>query len=308
VPQNRHAEIVLVPDLAGLRSKISEGERGVVLAGLSDLKRAREEFPRFLAFKLLPREVSPERLLFTVRAALQDARLQHDLEAAENIAWSGIGVGNYDDPGIELLGSSILDLAAARDMASVEEALRETCARIVPVLELRVVAYPETASSRLLGLYQLAVPVQFQGALKAHIYVRFEQEPGQELLEKVGEALLNLSDAVALAVERNLMISKAEETKTVWEASFDAVEDPVAILNGDFRILRGNRAFGRLAGVPLVKLAGREPGVVAVDQLRALPADCSSEWGLEVGDRNYRAFLDPIQSPLGDGSVRASLS
>lgn len=301
VPPNRHAEVVVVRDLSHFREQLADGERAVLIAGLSVLKTAREEFPKLLACRLLPRDLTQERLLFSVRAALQEARLQHDLEAAESIAWSGVGVGQYDDPGLELLGSSILELSAARDMESVEEALLQATARIVPVLEVKVVAYPETANSRELGNYQLAVPVQFQGELKAHIYVRFEVVPEQPVLDKVSEALLNLSDAVSLAVERNLMISKAEETKTVWEASFDSVEDPVAILGDDYHVLRGNRAFGRFVNIPLVKLLGREPGVVSVAELRGLPSDISSEWSVEYNGHHYRAFLDPISAPLGAG-------
>ncbi len=301
VPQNRHAEVVVVENLRQFREQLAEGERAVLLGSLPVIAKAREEFPRLLGCHLLPRDLSQERLLFSVRAALREARLQHDLEAAENIAWSGVGVGQYDDPGLELLGSSILELSAARDMASVEEALQHAVARIVPVQEVRVVAYPETATSRNLGLYQLAVPVQFQGELKAHIYVRFDSTPEQPILEKVSEALLNLSDAVSLAVERNIMISKAEETKTVWEASFDSVEDPVVILGDDYRVLRGNRAFGRFVNVPLVKLAGREPMVVPIDALRAQPANVSSEWSVEYNGHHYRAYLDPISAPLGAG-------
>lgn len=299
VPANRHAEIEVVPTLAAFREKVNEGERAVLLGSLAVLKQAKEEFPRLLACQLLPKELTQERLLYSVRAALLGARLQHDLEAAENVAWSGMGVGQYDDPGLELLGSSVLELAAARDMEAVEEVLLQACARIVPVLEVRVIAYPETASSRVMGFYQLAVPVQFQGVLKAHIYIRFEAAPEQPVLDKVGEALLNLSDGVALAVERNTMISRAEETKTVWEASFDAVEDPVAILDDGYFLVRANRAYGRLAGVPLVKLPGREPGLVAVSELCAFPVDHSSEWAIEIQGRHFRAFLDPILTSLG---------
>jgi signal transduction histidine kinase len=303
LPQNRHAEILIVKSLAQLRDKLGEGERPVVLATLPVLKTAREEFPRLLATQLLPKDLSQEKLLFAIRSALQEARLQHDLEAAENIAWSGGGPGGqYEDPSIEHLGASILELSAARDKDSVEEVIFHASARITPVREVKVVAHPHTASSREMGLYQLAVPIQFQGVLKAHIYIRFEEmDPAQELMDKVGEAVLNLNDAIALAVERNLMITKAEETKTVWEASFDSVEDPVAILGEDYLILRGNRAFGRFAGIPLVKLLGEEPGVVSLEELRAFPAETNSEWSMEKANRHYRAYLDPIANPLGAG-------
>jgi signal transduction histidine kinase len=303
VPQNRHAEILLVKNLTQLREKLVEGERPVILSSLPVLNRAREEFPRLLAGQLLPRELSQEKLLFAVRSALQEARLAHDLEAAENIAWSGGGInGQYEDPSIEHLGASILELSAARDKESVEDVIFHAANRICPVREVKVVAYPDTARSREMDLYQLAVPIQLQGQLKAHIYVRFEDhDPAQDVSDKVGEAILNLSDAIALAIERNVMITKAEETKTVWEASFDAVEDPVAILGADYRMLRGNRAYGRFASIPLVKLFGRDPEVVSIEELSRLPADTSSEWTLERSGRHYRAYLDPIKDPLGAG-------
>jgi nitrogen-specific signal transduction histidine kinase len=143
--------------------------------------------------------------------------------------------------------------------------------------------------------------VHFQGALKAHIYVRFGEEPETSVLDRTGEILLNLSDAVALAVERNLMLSRAEETKAVWEASFDAVEDPVAILDENFQVLRGNRAYSRFTDTPLRMLQGRMPGFTTADELRKFPAGQSSEFEVSHQGRQYRAFFDPIPQPLGAG-------
>jgi two-component system, NtrC family, sensor kinase len=254
-----------------------------------------------LALHLLPPDTTPEQLLLAVRSVLNEGKLQHDLEAAESVAWGGDGGGRFDDPSIELLGSSILELSGARDMESVQQAIFKACVQIAPVHEVKVHAYPDTVSSRVVGLYQLAVPVHFQGELKAHIYVRFSADPAAEQIEEVGEALLNLSDAVALAVERNLMISKAEETKTVWESSFDAVEDPVAILDDHYLLLRGNRAYGRFASLPVERLLGREPVVVSMHQMRTLPPNQPNEWDVEHQGRHFRVFFDTIQEPLGAG-------
>lgn len=301
LPPNRLAEVVCVRSLDELEKGLEPGERAVIMGPLPVLREATERFPKALAFQLLPPELTPDVLLLALRSVLADARLQHDLEAAESVAWGGGGGGQFDDPSIELLGSSILELSAARDMESVEQAVFKACQQIAPVAEVKVHAYPDTASSRVIGLYQLAVPVHYQGALKAHIYVRFEGEPSQSIVDEIGGALLNLSDAVALAVERNLMISKAEETKTVWEASFDAVEDPVAILDDDYRVLRGNRAYGRFARLPVERLQGREPAVVTVEKLKALPVAIAQEWDENFEGRAYRAFFDTIQEPLGAG-------
>lgn len=301
IPQNRLAELVCVPNLDRLEREMDPGERVLVLGGLATVREAQERFPKALALHLLPPEINSEQLLLAVRALLAEAKLQHDLEAAESVAWGGGGGGGFDDPSIELLGASILELSAARDMESVERAVSKACEQIGPVTEVKVHAYPETATSREFGLYQLAVPVHFQGALKAHIYARFASDPEQALLDRVGEALLNVSDAVALAVELNQMITKAEERKTVWEASFDAVEDPVAILGDDYLVLRGNRAYARFAQVPVERLQGKSPAVVAIDELRGLSPDRGHEWDLTWQGRHFRAFYDTIQEPLGAG-------
>lgn len=301
LPPNRLAEVVCVPSVDRLEAQMDPGERVLVLAGLKELREAQDRFPKALALHLLPPEASAEQLLLAVRALLAEAKLQHDLEAAESVAWGGGGAGAFDDPSIELLGASILELSAARDMDSVERAILKACAQIGAVTEVKVHAYPDTATSREIGNYQLAVPVHFQGALKAHIYARFTGEPEQLLLDRVGEALLNLSDAVALAVERNMMITKAEETKTVWESSFDAVEDPVAILDDHYLVLRGNRAYARFAKLPVERLLGRDPAVVTSRHLRELSPEHGHEWGLEWEGRYFRAFFDTIQDPLGAG-------
>ncbi len=301
LPANRLAEIVCVRDLNQLAAELDHGERPMLLAHLPILREAEDRFPKALAMHLLPPSLGPEPLLLAIRGLLAEAKLQHDLDAAESVAWGGGGGGQFDDPSIELLGASILELSGARDMESVQQAIFKACVKIGAIAEIRVLAYPETASSRVVGLYQLAVPVHFNGLLKAHIYARFDGKAEQALVDRVGEALLNLSDAVALAVDRNSMISKAEETKTVWEASFDAVEDPVAILDDCYLVLRGNRAYSRFAKLPVERLLGREPAVVSMHTLRGLSQEHGNEWDLEWEGRHYRAFFDTIQEPLGAG-------
>jgi len=296
---NRVAEINAVKNYTHFTESVSPEERFLVLASLADSKKVVSNFPKILATGLLPPELSSDRVLLAVRALIKDARLQHDLEAAESIAWSGVGFGKFDDDGIEELGSSILLLSEARDMAAVELVLKEVCHKVAPVEQVRVAAFPEPSDSSLLASFHLVVPVQFKGELVAHTYVKFKEESSQEVNEKVSEALLNLSDAIALAVERNRMITKAEETKAVWEASFDAVKDPVAILDAELKILRGNVAFGKLLQVPLPKLAGKISPLE--EELRSRLDQQNSEWTVEFQGRHYRAFFDGISSSHGSG-------
>lgn len=299
-PRYPQAELVVLPNLQEFRTRLAPGERALVLASLDVLRRLQEEFGDQVTGALLPPGGS-EQLIYNVRVLLREAKLAHDLGAADNVSWSG-GAGAFDDPSIELLGAAILELSAARDMDSVDAAVKKACATVATVLEARVLAYPETASVRELSHYQLAMPVHFQGALKAHIYLRFAGEAEPSVIDRVSEILLNLSDAVALSVERNLMLSRAEETKAVWEASFDAVEDAVAILDQNFQVLRGNRAYSRFTETPLRMLQGQNPGFVSAADLAKFPLGQSSEFEISHAGRQYRAFFDPIPEPLGAGS------
>jgi nitrogen-specific signal transduction histidine kinase len=301
LPPNRHAEVLLARDFSHFSDLCSKEDRLVLLADLPTIKKVKSTYSKLVASQILPKELNQEKLLFTLRSVLQDARLQHDLEAAETITMGSMGSVSFDDPSIELIGSCILELSAARNMESIEEAVRTAISRYALSEQVKIVAYPETINAVEMDHFHLVVPIHFQGALKAHVYLRFVENPDRTVLQKVSDAIFNLSDGISLAVERNQMIAKAEETKTVWEASFDAVEDPVAILDENYLIVRGNRAFSKVSKMPLVKLSGQIPTVIKVEELKEKAKDQTSEWGMQIGDNYYRAYLDPIQAPLGSG-------
>ncbi|MGC4120507.1 MAG: response regulator [Myxococcales bacterium] len=54
--------------------------------------------------------------------------------------------------------------------------------------------------------------------------------------------------------ERTKLLSQA---KTDWERTFDAIERPIAVIEPDHRIVRANRAYGRLADRPMPTLTGQ---------------------------------------------------
>jgi hypothetical protein len=91
IPPNRLAEVVCVPNLDELEQAMDPAERPLLLAALPQLRDAQNRFPKALALHLLPPDSTSEQLLLAVRAVLAEARLQHDLEAAESVAWGGGG-------------------------------------------------------------------------------------------------------------------------------------------------------------------------------------------------------------------------
>lgn len=301
LPDSRAWQIAPRKTLPEIIKALEPHERILLLAPQAELAEAgRLLGRRLLAARVLDENPTADQMEFLLHAVSAEARLQHDLEAAESIAWTG--VRGSEEISLEFLGRVVLEVSACRDREAVEEALRHACDEFAPCAAVAVRADPPYLPAQDLGKYQLAVPVHQGGELKVHIYVRFLETPPQAVIERAGETLLNLGEAVALAVERNRMIRRAEQTKAVWEASFDAVEDPVAILDRNFRVVRANRAYGQLAGIPIDKVRGQicdwvEPGKLPTQEM--LPAELE----LERNERFYRVYLDPIPAAYGAGRI-----
>ena len=55
----------------------------------------------------------------------------------------------------------------------------------------------------------------------------------------------------------NETTSKLEKAKKEWEATFDAISDPLFIHDKQFKIVRANKAYAEAAGVPLKDITGK---------------------------------------------------
>ena len=283
------AELCFVETIAELQKNIDESDRLIIIANHLLVEELRAKLgAQILAIKAFPD--SPNALdVFSqvLGIVLHDAKVQHDMEAAEAIAWVGVRGEALDDPFLEHLGEYVLQIAASPDLQAVEEALLAACKRMAPVDHLRLISHPQYLNVRQLGKYRLAIPIEFNGELKAHIYVKFSGPTEQKLVEYIGEVLLSLSDAVALAVDRARMLEEAERNRTIWEASFDAVGDPLAILSEEMTVLRSNRAYKKVFGKNF-----EIPGLDVRD---------AGEWDVIFEKRIYRAFLENIPNPLEAG-------
>ena len=281
------------------------GERVSFLAGEAD-KRSLERSlgTRIVAARAFSGPRTAELLALHVGCLVDEIRLEHDLEIAEAVAWKGAGTG--EAVSLDLLGKAMLEIFSCRDSAAIEAALVANAQAVAPAERIVLRVDPPYAPMAELALYQLAIPVQFDGKLLAHVYASFPGGPGparDRACESIGEFLLGISDAIALALERNQMLATTEQTGHVWEASFDAVEDPVVILSADFRVVRANRAYAELVGRERANVIGIEDGIFARSDLEPYMDYPSSEWEFTLGKRHFRVFMDKIAAPLGDGRI-----
>ena len=67
-----------------------------------------------------------------------------------------------------------------------------------------------------------------------------------------------VADAVSLAIDRLTKLEQSESLKAQWEATFDAIREPVSVISSDFTLLRVNRSFAEQSGTQPDKVIGRK--------------------------------------------------
>ena len=58
-----------------------------------------------------------------------------------------------------------------------------------------------------------------------------------------------VADAVSLSIERTFQNQRSQELKRQWEATFDAISDPICLTDSQYNILRVNKSFIEKIGV-----------------------------------------------------------
>lgn len=67
-----------------------------------------------------------------------------------------------------------------------------------------------------------------------------------------------IAEAVSLAIDRLTKLEQSETMKHQWEATFDAVSEPVSLIASDFSVVRLNRAFAERSGSEPERIIGRK--------------------------------------------------
>jgi two-component system NtrC family sensor kinase len=75
----------------------------------------------------------------------------------------------------------------------------------------------------------------------------------------------SLADVVAVALENAHLFERLSLASREWEATFDAMQDGIALLDAEGRVVRANEALGRLLGTPPGGLVGRRFSDAAPD-------------------------------------------
>lgn len=125
----------------------------------------------------------------------------------------------------------------------------------------------------------------------------------KENLFRLGPAVESAIKSKALDKSRHEEMESLDRIARQWRITFDAIRDPVALLDADYKILRCNAAMTEMIGKPYEKILGHRCFSV-VHGLSEPPPDCpignmnqtsrGIKWQTAIGERYYDIVADPV--------------
>jgi len=128
---------------------------------------------------------------------------------------------------------------------SLRKSLRLDLARIYPHPQDQIFR-EQQRSQRSHSLYEVSLrPRDDRSPIGSLFFLRSQKEPFRreetDFLQKIGEV-------ISLAIDRLYQFEQNLALREHWQATFNAVSDPVMIINSKYEVLQTNRAFAGLAG------------------------------------------------------------
>jgi two-component system, NtrC family, sensor kinase len=160
---------------------------------------------------------------------------------------------------IEALHRALVAVHRAGSLPEMERLTMEALSGALGLSWIRILFHAQTGLDR--GTMP-AVAALFSAALMrgrdelGRIY--FARDAGESFTKDETSFLSQIADAVSLSIVRLSRLEESETLKHQWETTFDAVLDPVALLDSNYNLQRINRAFAERSGNPPEKLIGRK--------------------------------------------------
>jgi two-component system, NtrC family, sensor kinase len=134
--------------------------------------------------------------------------------------------------------------------------------------------------------------------------VFFMRDRNQPFKKDDQDFLRKVSEVVSLAIDRLYKLDQAYALKEHWEATFDAVADPVIILNSNFEILQFNAGLATKSGEDISKIKLQKCYKVLFNRNSPCPTcHLGKQFELDYLDsknsektKTYKVFSQSIQS------------
>ncbi len=165
---------------------------------------------------------------------------------------------------LEQLTALIAWIHASASVNELEERLFTSLHGILPI-ERVIVSKRSTLGTvreiKKTGFSSMVFPLIYQKGCIGNLYYLYQQEKGAALLPLLHERLdflKQIADAVSLTLAKIGIFDESVKRKVEWEKTFDAIKDPVSLVNKQYEIVRANRAYSDVSAVKLQDLIGRK--------------------------------------------------
>jgi two-component system NtrC family sensor kinase len=89
-------------------------------------------------------------------------------------------------------------------------------------------------------------------------YIYFARDAKSPFSRDENGFLGQIADSVALAIDRLTKLEQSENLKRQWEDTFDAILEPVSLIDTEFNVIRINRSFASSSGTEPEQIIGRK--------------------------------------------------
>ncbi len=141
---------------------------------------------------------------------------------------------------LESLHKALLGIHRAATIIQMEQSLNDVLSVTMNVLGVKVRFASQSSMQDSPGVLVIEIPPGKSG-IKGHVL--FAKGGGKKFSPPEVDFLQELTEALALALQRLHKLEEAKTFKAQWQATFDAIPHPLCITNGDFEIWKMNMAF-----------------------------------------------------------------
>jgi two-component system, NtrC family, sensor kinase len=151
----------------------------------------------------------------------------------------------------------------------------------------------------------LSIPLKQRSSDKVAAVLFLEHGYSDDDLHDFLEYVMELLQPFSITLDRLLLAEDLRHTSLLWERTFDTIQDPVAIVNLDFEILRSNRHYSDKVtyGTCYKVFAGIENICPGCPVKSALNSGQAQKGEIRRGSRLYQVHSYPI---LGSDETKAT--
>ncbi len=147
---------------------------------------------------------------------------------------------------IESFRKTLLSIHEAKSVPEIEKYLNDSLNSSLKTSWIRILFSPQDQVFQQqvgsqLQFHQLQIPLFSQNVRIGSVF--FMRSPEQKFNREETNFLTRVSEAVALSLDRISKTQELEVIKDQWESTFNAMAEPVALIDENFEIVQANESF-----------------------------------------------------------------